>query len=138
MQENWYKNISFLIRILAMTNLVTFGGLDYNHKQYAWMSEFDDIIWRPLTILNPKHYSEFGTIFTVRGMLYYFLPSLHRFCPRLQDQSRRKLIGIRRWHWHQWIKTLWRNIQYLFWIERSLPAIHAEAYSKANQSCSIS
>ena len=68
------KRLSFLTRILAMTNLVSFGGLDYNHKQYAWISEFDEISWRPLTILNPKLYTEFGTIFTLRGMLYYFLP----------------------------------------------------------------
>ena len=57
-----------------MTHLVRSWWVDYPQIQYAWISEFDRISWTPLTILNPKPYIEFGTIFALRGMLYYFTP----------------------------------------------------------------
>ena len=57
-----------------MTHLVNSWGVDYNDKQHAWISEFDVISWKSLNILNAKPFTEFGTIFTLRGMLYYFLP----------------------------------------------------------------
>ena len=59
-----------------MASSVNSWGFDntLTHIQHAWISEFDTISWKPLSILNPKPYTSFGTISTLRGMLYYFMP----------------------------------------------------------------
>ena len=40
---------------------ISFWAFDHDKTQFAWVSEFDEISWMSLPIVNPQPYTQFGT-----------------------------------------------------------------------------
>ena len=42
-------------------------------KQFAWTSNLHQIKWQSIEILNPKPFTPYGTLQSLKGMLYFIL-----------------------------------------------------------------
>ena len=66
-------------------------GLSYPTKQFAWTSNLHHIKWQSIEIINPKIFTSYGTLQSLKGTLYFMLtanaPQILGYQVNLSDTS---------------------------------------------------
>ena len=52
--------------------IISFWAFDHDKTQFAWVSEFDEISWMSLPIINSQPYTQFGTFIQKKIYLEMF------------------------------------------------------------------